>query len=114
MPDSTVEFFEDDEDTLYVDYEGKMEVRFALEDTEEYANDLRGKTPEVRTAGMTALVLDMSFAFIEELVPIIREAACKHFELEFNEEAAEEIEDQVYELLPGFFQAAHEDEQIEE
>ena len=114
MADSSVEFLEDDENTLYIDFEGKMEVRFDLEDTEEYVNDLRGKTPTERAQGMAALVMDFSVAYLEELVPVVRRAAVKHFEIDFNEEQAIEIEDKVYELLPGFMSSIHEEEQVEE
>lgn len=114
MADSRVEFFEDDEDILYVDLEGKMEVRFSLSDTEEYVESFRGKTQEERAEGLAALVLDFALALAEESVPAIRRAAQEHFEVRFDDAEAEAIEDRVFELLPGFMHSVDEEEMIEE
>lgn len=102
--DPTVNFYDDDDDTLYVDFEGALEVQMVNSETDEYMESIKGGTPEQIEQGITAIVLEMGFGYIHQIAPVLRKALLAQYDIELEEEAILRIDQQAEEILPGFMQ----------
>lgn len=107
--DPTVEFLDDEDDTLYVVFEGGVEAHFVDSETEEFMQSIATDPEvEVREKGLMAQTIEMTFALAHEIFPVIRAALMEQYGVELEEESIVRVDEQVADTLPGFMKMLQE------
>ena len=98
----TVQFFDDEDDTLYVEFEGTLEVKMTDSEVNEWLEQLKLMDGDHQEKALTALILEMGFAYIHEITPVLRKALMEQYDIEMEEDAVLRIDQEVQEILHGF------------
>lgn len=100
--DPEVTFAVDDDDTLYVQFSGDLEVLFTDSETEQFVQSIKTEGGEALEKGLTAQGIEMAIGLAQQMTPAILKGIMAQYDISLDEEAAVRINEQMVELLPGF------------
>ena len=112
--DPEVTFAVDDDDTLYVQFGGDLEVQFVDSETEAFVSSLKEIGGDALEKGLTAQGIEMAIGLAQQMTPTILKAIIEQYDITLDEETAVRVNEQMVELLPGFIHHVMEMEQEEE
>ena len=100
--DPEVTFAVDDDDTLYVQFSGDLEVQFTDSETEAFMGSIKETGGEALDKGLTAQGMEMCIALAQTMVAPVLAGLKTQYDVDMDEEQFVRVHQEMVDLLPGF------------